>query len=144
MQISSSLLHIFNKDTQNQHFQYWTNDFCPETYSLFHFYFSFLLNVTLDNKIIQGSGAQLYNTPCVYLLCDHHLKSSLCPSPFIPLIPSPTSLNLLPLITTLLSLTMSSFSSFFFAQSLHPHPYPTPWQLSLLSNICIQFLKSET
>ena len=54
-------------------------------------FFIELIQVMLVNKIIQVSGAQCYKTHHLYnVLCVHHPKSSLPPSPFIPLIPFST------------------------------------------------------
>ena len=79
----------------------------------------------LGKKIIQVSGAQFYNTSSVHcIVCSSQVSVS--PSPFI----SPT-LHPLPLaISTLVSVSMSSFPVFFFflffSQSIHPAAFPTP------------------
>lgn len=71
--------------------------------------------MTSVNKTIQVSSAQLKKTSSApTALCAHHPKGSLFPSPFIPLLPTSTSLPpspLLPLpfplaITTLLSVSL--------------------------------------
>ena len=72
--------------------------------------------MTLLNTIIQVSGAQFCTTSTV--LCVHHCKSSLRPSPFISTIAFSTSSHApTPKVTTLMSVFMS-FSCFFL---LSPH-----------------------
>ena len=80
----------------------------------FIYFFLFFLNfwVTLVNKIIQVSGTQFYSTSSIYrivfitpsqVFLNHHLS---------PLFPPPPPPHRPPAITTLSSLSTSSFSLF--------------------------------
>ena len=55
------------------------------------FCFNGFIRVALVTKIILVSVVQFYSTSLYIVLCVHHSKSSLLPSPFIPPLPFSTS-----------------------------------------------------
>ena len=60
------------------------------------------IGVTLINKIIKVSGVQFCNTSLCMVLCVYHPKTSLLPTPFIPLYPLLPPPDPFPLAITIL------------------------------------------
>ena len=95
-----------------------------------------VIGVILVNKILQVSDGQFYNTSSVPCILCSPPQVSLCPSPFHPPFPSPTSSHPFPLaVATLILRSMSFVCLFSFsAQSLSPHTMaPPPAAVSLFS-----------
>lgn len=134
--------YFFNKDTPNQHVQYWIHDFCPETYSLFHLFSPFLLNLLRWYWLTKLYTVQVPNSKTHHLytsLYGHHPKPSLCPSPFFALIPSYTS-PAPPTTNHHIVVLDHDLFLFFFPFCSIPPPSPPPHSLTAVT--FIQYMRS--